>query len=94
MAVVVDWEAFGYKSGQATAERDGAYYDPLTGGIINGFGSEDGEASSEAWQARGAEIAPRIILALQPGRAQDAQFQADCQRFAEGFARGYTEALI
>ncbi len=87
MPAATDWERLGYQSGQAQAERDGAYYDPLWGYVVNG--SDDADV-----ETRGAEIAPQIIGALQPDRPRDTHFQADCQRFAEGFARGYTEALI
>jgi hypothetical protein len=83
-----DWEKLGYMSGQSEAERAGAYYDPMTGAIINGLDD------SEAWQARGVELAAGVILALEPERPKDAQFQADCQRFADGFAQGYALALI
>ena len=91
MPAATDWAALGYQSGQAQAERDGAYYDPQWGYVVNGLEDKD---DADGAQARGAEIAPQIILALQPDRPHDAQFQADCQRFAEGFAQGYMLALI
>ena len=87
-SAAMDWETFGYQSGRAQAERDGAFYDPLWGYVVNG------EDDAAAYQASITAIAPQIILTLQPDRPQDAQFQADCERLAEGFARGYLEALI
>ncbi len=87
-SAAIDWETFGYQSGRAQAECDGAFYDALWGYVVN---VTDDAAE---YQARITTIAPQIILILQPERQQDAQFQADCQRLAEGFARGYTEALI
>ena len=87
MPSLIDWERLGQTSGQAAAEGSGAYYDPATGATVNGLDTEER-------RARGDELAPVIIRALQPGRADDAQFHADCQRFADGFAHGYTLALI
>lgn len=88
MPEAMDWETFGYKSGRAQAERDGAFYDALWGYVVNG--TDD----AAEYQARITTLAPQIISTFQPDRPQDAQFQADCQRLAEGFARGYLEALI
>jgi hypothetical protein len=84
----IDWERLGYQSGRAQAERDGAYYDALWGYVVNG------EDDAAQMQARITTLAPHVILSMQPDRPQDAQFQADCQRLAEGFAQGYFEALI
>jgi hypothetical protein len=94
MPAATNWAALGYKSGQGQAERDGAYYDPQWGYVVNGLEGEDEDGVQDGVEARGAEIAPQIILALQPDRPHDAQFQADCQRFAQGFAQGYMLALI
>lgn len=104
----MDWEALGYQSGQARAERDGAYFDPMlesmalglhgeirlfAGGVVNGHDPADGQTGPGVWERWGAEIAPQVILSLQPDRPQDAQFHADCQCFAEAFVRGYIAAL-
>jgi len=108
MPTEINWEALGYKSGQARAERDGAYFDPngesimlgpngevrfIAGAVVNGYERDDGRTGPAVWEQWGAEIAPHVILELQPDRLQDAQFQADCQRFAVAFVRGYIAAL-
>lgn len=108
MSMKIDWEAIGYKSGQARAERDGAYFDParetimfgpngevefIAGSVVNGSDRGDGQTGPAVWERWGAEIAPRVILELQPDRPQDAQFQVDCQRFAAAFVEGYIAAL-
>jgi hypothetical protein len=103
----IDWDTLGYKSGRARVERDGAYFDPISetlmfgpngelqfiaGGVVNGDDPRDARTGQAVWRQWGAEIAPRIIPALQPERAQDEQFHADCQRFAAAFLQGYIAA--
>ena len=108
MPAEIDWDALGFKCGQARVERDGAYFDPtseslmfgphgelqfIAGGVVNGDDPRDARTGPALWREWGAEVAPQIILALQPERAQDEQFHIDCQRFATAFLRGYIAAL-
>lgn len=73
MPTEINWEALGYKSGQAQAERDGAYFDPtretimfgpngevefIAGGVVNGGNPEGGQTGPAVWEEWGAKIAP------------------------------------
>jgi len=54
MPAATDWAALGYKSGQAQAERDGAYYDPQWGYVVNGLEDKDDADGAQ----KGARVDP------------------------------------
>ncbi len=97
-AHALDAETIGFACGAAIAKRDGhagvgVSVDELTRRASTGVDNDE-------LRTLGAMLAPTVIEALdmavvfQDRSAGDTSFQADCARFAEGFAQGYIAACL